>query len=91
MKRLLTSLVLIPSAAYVMVWGPQWLFLLVAAALAFACFHEYAGLANGFGLAVSKFAGYGLGALLLLIPAPTFPFCRWLAFWCLPSPLSAMT
>src|SRR5258708_5306395 len=67
MNRMLTSLVLIPTAGYVMIWGPPWLFLVVASSLAFACFHEYRGLANGFGLAVNPIAGYGLGAALLLI------------------------
>ncbi len=73
MNRLLTSLVLIPSAAYVMIWGPQWLFLLVASALAFACFHEYRGLARGFGLNMNVVAGYGIGSALLLCTVQFIP------------------
>jgi len=70
MKRLLTSLVLIPAAAYVMIWGPAWLFLLVASALAFGCFHEFRNLANGFGLPINSIAGYGLGASMLFVTGP---------------------
>lgn len=73
MNRLLTSLVLVPSAAYVMIWGPGWLFVLVAAALAFACFHEYRGLATGFGLHTNVVAGYGIGAAMLGCPAAYAP------------------
>lgn len=73
MSRLLTSLVLIPAAAYVMIWSPSWLFLLVSSALAFACFHEYRGLAHGFGLDVNTIAGYGLGAGLLLASVAYIP------------------
>ena len=67
MSRLLTSLVLVPSAGYVIAWGPQWLFLIVASVLAFACFHEFRGLAKGFGLPVNPIAGYLLGSALLLV------------------------
>lgn len=73
MSRLLTSLILVPTAGYVMIWGPQWLFLLVAIALAFACFHEYRGLARGFGLNVNAVAGYAMGAGLLLASAEYLP------------------
>ena len=73
MSRLLTALVLIPIAAYVMVWGPSWLFLLVASGLAFACFHEYRGLVRGFGLNVNVVLGYGLGAGILLAGAAYMP------------------
>ena len=73
MNRFLTSLILVPSAAYVMVWGPQWLFLIVASTLAFACFHEYRGLARGFGLNVNVAAGYAIGAGLLLAPSEYTP------------------
>ena len=73
MSRLLTSIVLIPSAAYMMIWGPRWLFIVAAIALACACFHEYRGLAKGFGLNVNIVAGYGLGVALLLAGAEYLP------------------
>ena len=47
MKRIATAAVLVPLVTYVALWGPQWLFLLVTAAVALLCFHEFAGIVAG--------------------------------------------
>ncbi len=40
MKRIATAAVLAPTVAYVSLWGPDWLFLLVLSAVALLCFRE---------------------------------------------------
>ena len=49
MKRLLTSLVLLPLVCYVVIWAPQWLFLTVLIVVAVLCYHEYSVITAAYG------------------------------------------
>ncbi|MBL8179258.1 MAG: hypothetical protein JNK48_31565, partial [Bryobacterales bacterium] len=68
MKRLLTALVLIPSVIYVIFFGPHILFQAVVAAMAFACFREYAGIAAAQNIPLSPWFGQAAGMLFLFVP-----------------------
>lgn len=68
MKRVITSLVLIPVISYVILWAPTWLFVVVLSAIALACFHEYSNLVGAHGIDVPGPVGYGAGLCLLLTP-----------------------
>src|SRR5580700_1422640 len=68
MKRVLTALLLIPFFCYIMLWAPQWAFLVTIAAVAALCFREYSELAALHGIAKPGLFGYVAGLLLLLVP-----------------------
>jgi len=68
MKRIVTALILIPLVSYVALWGPQWLFLLVTAAVALLCFHEYAAIVAAYGIGRLGPMGYAAGLLVLTFP-----------------------
>jgi phosphatidate cytidylyltransferase len=68
MKRVATAAVLVPLVTYVALWGPQWLFLLVTAAVALLCFHEFAGIVAGHKLERPGPVGYAAGLVLLVMP-----------------------
>jgi len=72
MKRLLTGLILGPFIGYVVLWGPDPLFLAVLVGVALISFHEYAGLAAGCGVARPGPLGYVAGLLVLLFPQEPF-------------------
>lgn len=74
MKRILTALVLIPSVIYVIFFGPPLLFQAVVAAMAFACFHEFASIAQAQSIPVNTVLGHAAGLLFLFIPG-----ANWLA------------
>ncbi len=40
MKRVLTAAALIPPVAYVVLWGPQWLFVAVLVVVALLSYYE---------------------------------------------------
>ena len=65
MKRVLTGAALVPISAFVMLWAPEWLFLVSMMAIAALCFQEYVALAAGYKLEVNQVAGYAFGFLLL--------------------------
>lgn len=67
MKRILTSLVLIPLVLYVVLWGHFWLLAAVTALVAVICFREYSGIAASFGFGALGPLGYVAGLFLLLI------------------------
>jgi phosphatidate cytidylyltransferase len=69
MKRVLTALLLIPFFCYIVLWAPQWAFLVSVAAVASLCFREYAGLAALHGIAKPGVLGYAAGLVLLVIPS----------------------
>lgn len=69
MRRILTALVLIPTVVYVIFPGPPWLFQIVVALLAIACFHEYAFIANSQQMKVPVWLGHALGLAVLFAPA----------------------
>ncbi len=68
MKRVLTSLVLIPLITYVMLWAPLPVFLAVLALIAGLCFYEYAGLVSAHSIPPPGVFGYAAGLTLLLLP-----------------------
>jgi phosphatidate cytidylyltransferase len=72
MKRLLTGLLLAPLIAYVVLWGPDPLFLVVVAAVALICFHEYSTLVAAYGVRRPGPPGYVAGLLVLLFPQEPF-------------------
>jgi phosphatidate cytidylyltransferase len=68
MKRVVTALLLIPFFCYIILWAPQWGFLVTVAAVAVLCFREYSELAALHGIAKPGLFGYAAGLLLLLLP-----------------------
>jgi hypothetical protein len=68
MKRVVTALLLIPFFCYIILWAPQWAFLVTVAAVAVLCFREYSELAALHGIAKPGLFGYAAGLLLLLLP-----------------------
>lgn len=68
MKRVLTALLLIPFFLYVVLWAPQWAFLITVAAVAVLCFYEYSNLTALHGIAKPGLVGYGAGLLILFVP-----------------------
>ncbi|HUQ90384.1 MAG TPA: phosphatidate cytidylyltransferase [Bryobacteraceae bacterium] len=68
MRRILTAFVLIPSVIYTIFFGPELLFQLVVAVLAFLCFHEFAAIAAAQGIPVPLWLGEVLGLVFLLAP-----------------------
>lgn len=73
MKRVLTSLLLVPPVLYVILVGPQELFLAVVAVLATLCYREYQRIVATQGMPAPAPLGYvaGLGLLFLPLVAPT--------------------
>jgi phosphatidate cytidylyltransferase len=74
MKRVLTALFLIPFFCYIVLWGPQWAFLITVAVVAVLCFREYADLVSRHGLAKPGVFGYAAGLLVLFLPAKDSTF-----------------
>jgi phosphatidate cytidylyltransferase len=69
MKRIITALLLIPFFLYIVLWAPQWAFLVTVSAVAVLCFREYADLVARHGIAKPNLFGYAAGLLVLLLPA----------------------
>jgi phosphatidate cytidylyltransferase len=67
MKRVLTALALMPVVAWVVVWSPIWVFLIVLTLVACLCYHEYNAAAGGYGHGQPGIAGYIAGVALLLL------------------------
>ena len=66
MQRIVTALFLIPFIAYVVLWGPAWLFYIVLTAVALTCYYEFAGIVSGYGFGPLGPVGYAAGLWLLL-------------------------
>ena len=69
MKRLLTGLLLVPTFTYVILLAPEWLFTLVVVLIAAACYHEYHGIASGYGVTWPEPAALLAGLVLLIAPS----------------------
>jgi phosphatidate cytidylyltransferase len=67
MRRIVTAIVLIPFVSYVVLWGPQWLCLLVIAVVGLLCYHEYTGIIANYGIRPLDPVGYGAGLVVLLV------------------------
>jgi phosphatidate cytidylyltransferase len=74
MKRVVTALLLIPFFLYMVLWAPQWAFLVTVAAVAVLCFREYAELAALHGVRKPGPFGYVAGLLLLVLPGKDSAF-----------------
>src|SRR5260370_18429472 len=74
MKRVLTSLILIPIVLYVVLRGPVWLVFSVVTLCAMLCYREYCGIAAGYGITRLGPVGFaaGLGVLALPYAGPVF-------------------
>ncbi len=68
MKRVVTALLLIPFFCYIVLWAPQWAFLVTVAVVAVLCFREYSELAALHGIGKPGLFGYAAGLLVLLLP-----------------------
>ena len=67
MKRVLTSLILIPLVLYIVILGRPWLAFGAVTLCAMLCYREYCGIAAGFGVTRLGPVGFaaGLGVLAL--------------------------
>lgn len=68
MKRVLTSLLLIPAVTWIIYFAPGWAVLAAIAAFAVLCFREYARLVEGHGIDPPGLLAYVAGLVLLVIP-----------------------
>jgi phosphatidate cytidylyltransferase len=66
MKRVLTTLALIPFALYTIFLGPQWFFVVVAMAMALLCYSEYSNIVHGYGIEAPGLPGAVAGLLLFV-------------------------
>jgi phosphatidate cytidylyltransferase len=73
MKRLLTALVLIPAATYVILAANYWVFLAVLVTVAMLCYREYTVIAADYGFGALSPFGYGAGLLLLVWQGEAWP------------------
>jgi phosphatidate cytidylyltransferase len=74
MRRVLTSLVLIPFVIYLVLLANWWLMAAVVALVACACFYEYRNLAAAYGFGAPSIFGYGAGLLLLFANSDPWPW-----------------
>ncbi|HTS50869.1 MAG TPA: phosphatidate cytidylyltransferase [Bryobacteraceae bacterium] len=74
MKRVVTALLLIPIFLYLILWAPEWAFLLTVAGVSVLCFREYANLAVLHQLAKPGLFGYAAGLLVLFVPGKDAAF-----------------
>src|ERR1035438_7140074 len=89
MKRLLTALALIPAVTWVILWADYWVFLFVLIAVALLCYHEYSGIAAGYGFGALSSMGYGAGLLLLVWQGETWPLVTVIALVALAAAMRA--
>jgi phosphatidate cytidylyltransferase len=70
MKRVATSLVLIPLVIWVVLAAPFWAFAAVLAAVGLLAFHEFDQIATAQGIARAGLPGMAAGLALLFVPDP---------------------
>ncbi len=70
MKRVITAIVLIPLVLYLVFAAPPALAVAAIVLVAGLCFHEYAGLLQGYGIDGAGPVAYAAGLLVLLVPDP---------------------
>lgn len=68
MRRVATSLVLIPFITYIVLGAPPWAFLAVLGAVGVLCFHEYSGLVAAHGIEPSRWIGVLAGLVVMIVP-----------------------
>src|SRR5258708_15433591 len=74
MKRVATSLILIPISAWAVLAAPEWVFVLVILAVGLGAYSELDAIAGSQGIPRSGVFGMLLGAILLLAPEPDAAF-----------------
>ncbi len=70
MKRILTALILIPLIVWVVLYAPQWAFLVAVAAIGGIAFHEFSQIAKENGIVAPGWPGMIAGLALMLAPQP---------------------
>ena len=68
MRRLITAVALLPLITYVVLWGTNWLFLLLVTAVSLLCFYEYSGIVAAHGIQLPGPVGYAAGLVVLFVP-----------------------
>jgi phosphatidate cytidylyltransferase len=74
MRRVLTSLVLIPLVIYLVLFANRWFVAAAVALVACACFYEYRNLAAAYGFGAPSAFGYAAGLLILFANAGPWPW-----------------
>jgi len=74
MRRVVTSLVLIPVVIYLVLLANWWLLAAAVTLVACACFHEYRNLAAAYGFGLPPMLGYAAGVLILFVNADPWPW-----------------
>lgn len=69
MKRVLTAILLIPAATWVVFWGHPFLFIALAALVATGCFVEFARITAAHGAPVNMLFGIVAGLPLVFLPS----------------------
>jgi phosphatidate cytidylyltransferase len=70
MKRVVTSLILIPLVVGVVLAAPFWVFAAVVAAVGLLAFHEFDQIAKAQGIPPAGWPGMAAGVVLLFAPEP---------------------
>jgi phosphatidate cytidylyltransferase len=83
MKRILTSLVLIPAIGWTVIAAPEWAFILVLGAVGVLAFLEYSNLVAAHDVSPPGPLGYAAGLTVMVVPAAQFPavLSAMLALW----------
>jgi phosphatidate cytidylyltransferase len=68
MKRVLTSLILIPLVLYIVILGPVWLVFAATTLCAMLCYREYCGIAAEYGVTKLGPVGFAAGLGVLALP-----------------------
>ncbi len=71
MQRVLTAVVLVAVASYLVFLAPSWLFLVAAASMAYLCYWEFSGLVAGHGIQRPGVFGMLAGLVILFWPQYT--------------------
>ena len=74
MRRVLTSLVLIPLVIYLVLFANWWLLAAAIALVACTCYYEYRKLAAAYGLGTPSVLGYAVGLVILFVNGNTWPW-----------------
>jgi phosphatidate cytidylyltransferase len=68
MRRILTAILLAPFFTYVVIWSPEWAFLIALTLVALLCFWEYNGIVESHDLPSPGPFGFAAGLALLFTP-----------------------
>ena len=86
MKRVLTSLILIPLVLFVVILGPPWLVFAATTLCAMLCYREYCGIAAEYGVTNLGPLGFAAGLGVLALPDGGSIFLDWVYLSVLRSP-----